>query len=227
MAVLRKIAAVFFLLVRLKTEVTAQTVTTQAAVQDCPRGLYQCDSGLCISTNWRCNGRDNCGDGSDERDCTTTTAGSHTLSVTTTLENNPTTQDTSTSATSSTHHLTTTDSTTVQPLATTAESQTSSVTITLANNPTTQATSTDAISSTPHLTTIVPTTVQPLATTAQAGMILRFQVLHIRMQLGQRHQVCYKGQRSEDQGRLALQSPTPPSPCRSVQLTPPTTQGTN
>ncbi|XP_035697622.1 salivary glue protein Sgs-3-like [Branchiostoma floridae] len=168
MAVLRKIAAVFFLLVRLKTEVTAQTVTTQAAVQDCPRGLYQCDSGLCISTNWRCNGRDNCGDGSDERDCTTTTAGSHTLSVTTTLENNPTTQDTSTSATSSTHHLTTTDSTTVQPLATTAESQTSSVTITLANNPTTQATSTDAISSTPHLTTIVPTTVQPLATTAQA-----------------------------------------------------------
>eukprot|EP00058_Branchiostoma_floridae_P017863 XP_002603352.1 hypothetical protein BRAFLDRAFT_80345 [Branchiostoma floridae] len=38
---------------------------------------------------------------------------------------------------------------------------------------------------------------------------------------------CYKGQRSEDQGRLALQSPTPPSPCRSVQLTPPTTQGTS
>eukprot|EP00058_Branchiostoma_floridae_P009645 XP_002595133.1 hypothetical protein BRAFLDRAFT_67915 [Branchiostoma floridae] len=41
-----------------------------------------------------------------------------------------------------------------------------------------------------------------------------------------RRQQCYKGQRSEDQGRLALQSPTPPSPCRSVQLTPPTTQGT-
>eukprot|EP00058_Branchiostoma_floridae_P004658 XP_002590146.1 hypothetical protein BRAFLDRAFT_126053 [Branchiostoma floridae] len=38
---------------------------------------------------------------------------------------------------------------------------------------------------------------------------------------------CYKGQRSEDQGRLALRSPTPPSPCRSVQLTPPTAQGTD
>ncbi|XP_078616758.1 uncharacterized protein LOC144885028 [Branchiostoma floridae x Branchiostoma japonicum] len=168
MAVLRKIAAVFFLLVRLKTEVTAQTVTTQAAVQDCPRGLYQCDSGLCISTNWRCNGRDNCGDGSDERDCTTTTAGSHTLPVTTTLANNPTTQGTSTDAISSTPHLTTAAPTTVQPLATTAGSQTSSVTTTSATNPTTQDTSTSATSSTHHLTTTAPTTVQPLATTAQA-----------------------------------------------------------
>ncbi|XP_055866862.1 sushi, von Willebrand factor type A, EGF and pentraxin domain-containing protein 1-like isoform X2 [Biomphalaria glabrata] len=35
----------------------------------CPVGTFHCDSGLCLSSSLVCNGEDNCGDFSDERNC--------------------------------------------------------------------------------------------------------------------------------------------------------------
>ncbi|GFO29946.1 fibropellin-1, partial [Plakobranchus ocellatus] len=35
----------------------------------CPTESYRCDSGLCVAPSLRCNGENNCGDDSDERDC--------------------------------------------------------------------------------------------------------------------------------------------------------------
>ncbi|GFS01093.1 C-type lectin and Low density lipoprotein-receptor and CUB domain containing protein [Elysia marginata] len=35
----------------------------------CPTESFRCDSGRCVATNLRCNGENNCGDNSDERNC--------------------------------------------------------------------------------------------------------------------------------------------------------------
>ena len=32
-------------------------------------GKFKCKSGMCVDLKYRCNGDDDCGDGSDERDC--------------------------------------------------------------------------------------------------------------------------------------------------------------
>ncbi|KAK3709547.1 hypothetical protein RRG08_019384 [Elysia crispata] len=35
----------------------------------CPKESFRCDSGRCVASNLRCNGENNCGDDSDERNC--------------------------------------------------------------------------------------------------------------------------------------------------------------
>ncbi|KAI1303593.1 hypothetical protein HDE_02159 [Halotydeus destructor] len=35
----------------------------------CPLGHYHCANGRCVNNNWRCDGKDDCGDKSDEMDC--------------------------------------------------------------------------------------------------------------------------------------------------------------
>jgi len=38
-------------------------------LETCSSDEFSCDNGNCIAQNQRCNGQNNCGDGSDERDC--------------------------------------------------------------------------------------------------------------------------------------------------------------
>ncbi len=37
--------------------------------QKCKSDEFHCENGKCILSNWKCNGRNECGDGSDERNC--------------------------------------------------------------------------------------------------------------------------------------------------------------
>ena len=44
-------------------------MTLTGAVQlMCPEGLFRCDNGNCIDPNYKCNGKKDCKDGSDECD---------------------------------------------------------------------------------------------------------------------------------------------------------------
>lgn len=36
----------------------------------CPRLFFECQNQKCIQSSWRCDGVDNCGDNSDEVNCT-------------------------------------------------------------------------------------------------------------------------------------------------------------
>ncbi|XP_013781236.1 uncharacterized protein LOC106465521 [Limulus polyphemus] len=38
-------------------------------VKSCPKESFACSNGQCISSNWQCDGEDDCGDQSDETDC--------------------------------------------------------------------------------------------------------------------------------------------------------------
>lgn len=35
----------------------------------CDPDVFKCDNGRCISTSWHCDQEDDCGDNSDEKDC--------------------------------------------------------------------------------------------------------------------------------------------------------------
>ena len=35
----------------------------------CPGNTFTCDNSVCVNQDFLCDGTDNCGDGSDERDC--------------------------------------------------------------------------------------------------------------------------------------------------------------
>ena len=36
---------------------------------ECQNGEFTCDNGKCLPQPWHCNGIDECGDGTDERQC--------------------------------------------------------------------------------------------------------------------------------------------------------------
>ncbi|EDO28594.1 predicted protein, partial [Nematostella vectensis] len=36
----------------------------------CASGMFQCHNQRCIQSSWRCDDRDDCGDNSDEKNCT-------------------------------------------------------------------------------------------------------------------------------------------------------------
>lgn len=38
-------------------------------IHQCPRGVFACRNGECIDAVFKCNGFDDCGDGTDERGC--------------------------------------------------------------------------------------------------------------------------------------------------------------
>lgn len=41
----------------------------------CEPNEYQCDNKKCVMKTWRCDSDDDCGDGSDERNCATNPPG--------------------------------------------------------------------------------------------------------------------------------------------------------
>lgn len=42
----------------------------------CEPNEFQCDNGRCVLKTWRCDSDNDCGDGSDERNCATNPPGS-------------------------------------------------------------------------------------------------------------------------------------------------------
>ena len=51
------------------TSLVPYVLITFSAIEVCPPNQFQCQNGLCIDLNLKCDGLDDCTDGSDEIDC--------------------------------------------------------------------------------------------------------------------------------------------------------------
>ena len=56
-------------LVLLRTVLTDDRPSISVAEFRCGKDQFACGNQLCIPENWRCDGEDDCGDNSDEKNC--------------------------------------------------------------------------------------------------------------------------------------------------------------